>query len=141
MEQVEVPPFIPKAERHFVPRCGHCNGCGQNTGLHSSRTFGHRSQNSLPVRRQTRTTGKTVEVTKSWIAYSATLPKEHRDHMPSLGDWYGQLSQCLHQVREDAELFERARYEILSHFDIRRVFKVYPRVGVVVGKHHCSPLG
>lgn len=45
-------------------------------------------------------------------AYIETLPKEHRDHMPSLGEWYGKLSEALHAAREDAELFEKGNIEI-----------------------------
>jgi hypothetical protein len=57
-------------------------------------------------------------------AYSAMLPAQNRDQMPSLRHWYDKLSEALHAARSDEPLFEKALEEIDRHFDIRRVFKI-----------------
>ncbi len=44
--------------------------------------------------------------------------------MPSLGEWYGKISEALHEANEDDALFNKALAEIDHHFDIRRVFKI-----------------
>lgn len=57
-------------------------------------------------------------------AYSATLPSNLRDSMPSLGDWYEQLSVLLYEGRDDEVVFEKAMEAVTHHFDIRRVHKL-----------------
>lgn len=56
--------------------------------------------------------------------YTATLPPNQRDSMPSLREWYGKLSEALHLAKEDEGLLETALEAIQHHFDIRRVHKL-----------------
>jgi hypothetical protein len=75
------------------------------------------------ARRVTGTTGKeTGDVIME--RYSATLPANQRNMMPSLREWYGKLSEALHEAREDENLLEAALEAIENHFDIRRVHKI-----------------
>ena len=76
------------------------------------------------ARRQTGTMGTKKTGDEIMSSYADTIPAEHRGSMPSLREWYDKLSEALHNAREDAELFEKARAEIEHHFDIRRVFKI-----------------
>jgi hypothetical protein len=57
-------------------------------------------------------------------AYNETLPPKHRDSMPSLREWYDNLSVPLHEARDDAQVFEEARKKIEKHFEIRDVFEI-----------------
>jgi len=125
MEHIDVPPFIPKVERHlFRDAIIAIHGGKTLAALFYLRTFIEQF-----ARRQT---GKTGKATGEEImeAYSAKLPTAQRDEMPSLRHWYDQLSEALHTAREDSDLFQRARAEVEHHFDIRRVFRM-PEAGAV----------
>jgi hypothetical protein len=120
MEEVEVPPFIPKQERSFYRDALVAIHAGKTlAALFYLRTFVEQF-----ARRQTGAQDKKVPGDDLMAAYGATLPSDHRDHMPSLGDWYGQLSKSLHEADEDPEFFEKAIAAINQHFDIRRVFNI-----------------
>jgi hypothetical protein len=56
--------------------------------------------------------------------YAKQLPEQQRSQMPSLKDWYGRLSEAIHEGREDQELYSEARDEIVRHFEFRRLFKI-----------------
>ena len=119
MEYVEVPSFIPKPERNlFRDAIIASHGGKPLAALFYLRAFIEQFARRL--------TGLTGKVTGEQImeAYSNTLPPQHRDYMPSLRHWYDKLSEPVHEARDDAELFERARAQIERHFDIRRVFKI-----------------
>ncbi len=119
MEQVDVPTFLPKLEKSlFRDALVAVHGGKVLAGLFYLRTFIEKF-----ARRQTRLAGK-ITGDEIMSAYADLLPAEHRDHMPSLRHWYDQLSDALHDARDDAQLFETARAEIEKHFDIRRVFKI-----------------
>jgi hypothetical protein len=57
-------------------------------------------------------------------SYAATIPLNLRSTMPSLGEWYGKLSEALHLAQEDANIFEEAMEQIIHHFDLRRVHRL-----------------
>ncbi len=59
-------------------------------------------------------------------AYAQKLPLDRRRMLPSLKEWYDKLSEPLHAADEEAadNLFDQARAEIESHFDIRRALKI-----------------
>lgn len=119
MEQLLVPPFLPKQEQQYFRDALIASHGGKTlAALFYLRVFIEQF-----ARRQTGISGKvTGEMIMS--KYGEQLPLEHRDRMPSLKHWYDQLSGALHEAREDADLLERARQEIEHHFDIRRVFKI-----------------
>jgi hypothetical protein len=119
IEQVEVPTFIPKLERGLFRDAI----VAMNTGKILAALFYLRAFIEQFGRRCTKTVGRSTG-DEILTAYSATLPDEHRGHMPSLRDWYDRLSDAIHGVREDVELFEKAKADIERHFDIRRIFKI-----------------
>lgn len=55
-------------------------------------------------------------------AYYETLRSNLKSEMPSLREWYENLSVPLHAGKDDAEVFTKAKEAIDKHFDIRRVF-------------------
>jgi hypothetical protein len=68
---------------------------------------------------QTRETGD--ELTDR---YAKQLSEQQRSQMPSLKDWYGRLSEAIHDGREDIDLYTEARDEIVRHFEFRRLFRL-----------------
>lgn len=119
IEHVEVPGFIPKAERNYFRDALIASQTGKTlAALFYPRTFIERF-----ARRQTGIDGRETG-DKIMEAYQKTLPPNLRDLMPSLGHWYDQLSEALHAAREDEKLFEEARVEIERHFEMRRIHKV-----------------
>lgn len=129
MEHVEVPPFIPKAERHLFRDALVAMHGGKTLGaLFYLRTFIEQF-----ARRQTGLRGKKTG-DEIMAAYSDTLPSQQRDQMPSLRHWYDRLSEPLHEARGDAALFEEARVDIEKHFDIRRVFQIPEKTPAPVSK-------
>jgi hypothetical protein len=119
MEEIELPKYIPKHEQHlFRDTLIAMHGGKILAALFYLRTFIEQF-----ARRVTGTTGKeTGDVIME--RYSATLPANQRNMMPSLREWYGKLSEALHEAREDENLLEAALEAIENHFDIRRVHKI-----------------
>jgi hypothetical protein len=119
METPEIQPFIPKQERKYFRDAVIAFNSGKTlAALFYLRTFVDQF-----ARRQTGKRGReNGEVIMA--AYSETLPAKLRDSMPSLGKAYSDLSDAIHEPREDAVLFENATAAIEEHFDIRRVFKI-----------------
>jgi hypothetical protein len=119
IEHIELPPYIPKAERDwFRDALIALHGGKTLAALFYLRTFIEQF-----ARRQTGLTGKKTG-DEIMTAYAETLPQAQRSSMPSLREWYDKLSEAIHDAKEDSELFEKARTEIEHHFDIRRVFKI-----------------
>ena len=56
--------------------------------------------------------------------YMATLPGDFKTRFPSMRGLYGELSADIHIAKASAELFEKARLQIVEHFDARRMFKL-----------------
>jgi hypothetical protein len=119
MEQIELPKYIPKREQHlFRDTLIAMHGGKVLAALFYLRTFIEQF-----ARRVTGVTGKeTGDVIME--RYTATLPLNQRDSMPSLREWYGKLSEALHDAREDERLLEAAIEAIEHHFDIRRVHRI-----------------
>ncbi len=119
MEQIELPRYIPKREQHlFRDTLIAMHGGKVLAALFYLRTFIEQFAR--------RVTGITDKETGDVIMerYTATLPLNQRDSMPSLRQWYGKLSEALHDAREDEQLLESALEAIENHFDIRRVYKI-----------------
>jgi hypothetical protein len=57
-------------------------------------------------------------------AYMATLPDDFKSRFPSFRVLYADLSTDMHAAKGDADLFDRARDEIVEHFDASRLFKL-----------------
>jgi hypothetical protein len=119
MEQIESPIFIPKPEQQlYRDVLIAMHGGKVLAALFYLRTFIEQF-----ARRLTGIAGKeTGEVIME--RYTGTLPANQRDSMPSLREWYGKLSEALHDAREDERLLEAAIEAIEHHFDIRRVHRI-----------------
>lgn len=118
-EEVEIPAFIPRAERSFYRDAIVASHGGKTlAALFYLRTFIEQF-----ARRQTSVPGR-VTGDELMAAYTATLPEKQRDQMPSLREWYEKLSETLHAAREDKDLLQRATNEIDRHFDFRRLFRI-----------------
>src|SRR5262249_25607330 len=103
METVDVPSFIPKAERHHFRDAIVAIHAGKTlAALFYLRTFIEQF-----ARRQTQLSGK-VTGEEIMTEYSDTLPARQRDQMPSLREWYERLSVALHAALGDETLFEDA---------------------------------
>jgi hypothetical protein len=123
MEKLEIPEYIPKAEKRWFRDALIANHAGKTlAGLFYLRTFIEQFARRLTGHLNDKITGDVI-----MTEYADTLPMKQRDEMPSLRDWYDKLSAKLHRADEDAELFEEARKEIERHFDFRRVFKMDDR--------------
>ena len=119
IEHIEVPAYIPKTEQAFFRDATIAFNSGKTlAALFYLRTFIEqfaRQQTGITDRRP----GNEI-----LEAYGKSLPGEHRDHMPSLRQWYESFSEALHAAKEDDKVFEEARAEIEKHFDIRRIFNI-----------------
>lgn len=121
-EEIEIPAFIPRAERnHYRDAVIATHGGKILAALFYLRTF-----IEVFARRQTNLPGR-VTGDDLMSAYAETLPQGQRDHMPSLREWYERLSEALHAAREDTALLYRAREEIDRHFEFRRLFRIGER--------------
>ena len=120
IEHIELPKFIPKEEQKWF-RDG---VIAFQTGKILAALFYLRTFLEQFARRKTGTTGDKKTGDEIMSAYAETVPKNLRDTMPSLAEWYDKLSAALHNATEDAALFETAREKIEEHFDIRRVHKL-----------------
>lgn len=120
MEHIEVPNHIPKPERPFFRDA--------MIAMHGGKTlaalFYLRKLIEQFARRQTGKCGLRATGDEIMEAYSATLPPQQRDQMPSLKESYDKLSEALHSARSEEAFFEEALGEIDRHFDIRRVFRI-----------------
>jgi hypothetical protein len=56
--------------------------------------------------------------------YVANLPEDFKNRFPSLRPQYTILSDDIHSATGSADVFERARDEILRHFDARSLFEL-----------------
>jgi len=119
MEQVEVPKEIPKPETVYFRDGIIAYQSGKPlAGILYLRVF----LESF-ARRQT---GSNIRATGDELmdAYAQLVPLEKRSLMPSLKEWYSNLSEAIHAGREDAELFQNAAAEIHRHFEFRRLFQL-----------------
>lgn len=57
-------------------------------------------------------------------AYKTTLPPDFKDRFPTLCDTYDDLSCAMHSASQRTDVFEKARDQIIEHFDARRLFKL-----------------
>ena len=118
-EKLAMPAFIPKAERKWYRDAL----IAENSSKTLAALFYLRTFIEQFARRQTKISGR-MTGTEIMNAYNELLPEPQRSMMPSLREWYDKLSECIHGAKEDAVLFEKAREEIVHHFDIRRVHRI-----------------
>jgi hypothetical protein len=119
IELVEVPPYLQKPESWLYRDAV----VAFNSGKVLAALFYLRTLIEQFARRLTGTAGRATGE-DILDAYYKLLPPEHKDHMPSLREWYDKLSEALHSARPDAALFEAAKPAIENHFEIRKVFNM-----------------
>ena len=120
IEHIELPNFIPKDEKHWFRDAVIAFQSGKTlAGLFYLRTFIEQF-----ARRKTNILADKKTGDEILTAYAETIPGHLRDTMPSLREQYGNLSEALHQAKEDEKLFTSTQEKIEEHFDIRRVHKL-----------------
>jgi hypothetical protein len=119
IEKVQIPSFIPKTEAWLFRSAV----VASRTGNVLAGIFYLRCFIDQFARRQTGLKGRQTgdEITD---AYQSLLPLDKRDHMPSLKSCYERLSAPIHEAKEDVELFEAVKNEVVEHFDFRRIYKI-----------------
>jgi hypothetical protein len=117
IEHVEIQKFLPASARHYLASAMVARQSGQTlAGLFLLRTF---------IEQWLRLAGATHQYADQVIDwYMSTLPEDFRQHYPSLRDIYGALSDAIHKADASAELFDKARTDIETHFDARRLRKL-----------------
>lgn len=128
IERVEVPKFVPQKEEHYYSDAVVAFNSGKVlAALFYLRTFVEQFARRI--------TGKAGRATGEEIldAYYESLPANLKSTMPSLREWYENLSVPIHAGRDDAEVFTKAREAIDKHFEIRRVFSMDASVQTVAG--------
>ena len=122
MEHIELPAFVPKPERNIYRDA--------LVALHGGKTpaafFYLRAFIEHFARRQTGITDRRTgdEILND---YATTIPEDRRDSLTSLRPLYDQLSEAVHRLSDEVEVFERLREDVDHHFEIRRVFKIPDR--------------
>jgi predicted RNase H-like HicB family nuclease len=119
IERVEVPKFVPeKEQRYYSDAVVAFNSGKVLAALFYLRTFVEQFARRI--------TGKTGRATGEEIldAYYETLPSSLKSEMPSLREWYENLSVPIHAGKDDTEVFTKAKEAIDKHFEIRRVFRM-----------------
>jgi hypothetical protein len=119
MEEIQLPPFVPKQERHLYRDAVIASHAGKTlAGLFYLRSFIERFAR--------RVIGECGKRTRDEIMqdYGKALPAAQRDSIPSLREWYGRLSDPIRAAKDDGEVFNEAKEAIDLHFDIRRVYKM-----------------
>ena len=122
IEHVSLPAYIPRDEANLFRDAL----IARFTGKHLAATFYLRAFIEQFARRLTGLKGQRKTGDEIMDAYAQKLPLDRRRMLPSLKEWYDKLSEPLHAADEEAadNLFDQARAEIESHFDIRRALKI-----------------
>lgn len=125
VEMIPPPSFLPKPHRRHYSDAVIAHHAGQTlAGIFLLRVFVEqfwRSRQEVKdlIAQDPRITGE-----RMGEAYQATLPKDFRDHFPSLSEVYSHMSAAMHAAASDAQVFEDSRQKIEEHFDARRLFKL-----------------
>jgi hypothetical protein len=116
MEHVDAPAVIPKPVKRFYVGAVVAQQSGQTlAGNFMLRTLIEQWARSA--------TNRSDHADKVLDAYVETLPEDFRGRFPVLRETYGDLSADLHAATGAETTFEKARAEIVKHFDARRLFE------------------
>jgi hypothetical protein len=118
IEQVNVPPVIPKSVRSFYSGAVVAYQSGQTlAGIFLLRTLMEQWVRSVAA-------STDLLADEALVAYMGTLPEDFKSRFPSLRSLYADLSSDMHAAKGSPGLFEKARSEIVEHFDARRLFRL-----------------
>jgi hypothetical protein len=116
IEHVDVPPFVPNSVQKFFGGGIVAHQSGQTlAGLFLLRT-------ALEQWARSASGSKKEQADQVMDDYMATLPEDLKTRFPSMRTLYGELSVDIHNATGSADLFEKARAQIIQHFDVRRMF-------------------
>ena len=118
IEHVDVPSFIPDSVQRFFGGAIVAHQSGQTlAGVFLLRTVLEQWARAA--------SGSTKEQADQVMDdYMATLPDDFKKRFPSMRALYGDLSVDIHNATGSAELFEKARAQVIQHFDVRRMFEL-----------------
>ncbi len=114
IEHIEVPKFLPTSARQYFSGAIVAHQSGQTlAGLFLLRTFIEQWIRSLGAKHEY------ADEAIDW--YMTTLPDDFKAHYPSLRDVYGTLSNAIHAADASTPIFDKAKADIETHFDARRL--------------------
>jgi hypothetical protein len=118
IEYVEQPRSIPKSIARFYSGAVVAHQSGQTlAGVFLFRVL-------IEQWVQSQLKKKGLKVDQALDNYILGLPKDFKERFPSFRTLYEELSADLHSATGSAELFEKARKQILQHFKARRLFEL-----------------
>jgi hypothetical protein len=118
IEHVEQPRSIPKVVAHYYSDAVVAHQSGQTlAGVFLFRVL-------IEQWVQSQTEKKYLKVDQALDDYISGLPNDFKERFPSFRTLYEELSADIHSATGSAELFEKARKQILEHFEARRLFKL-----------------
>jgi hypothetical protein len=117
IEQVKAPTYIPEKQRKFYREAVIAYNCSKTlAGLFFLRTLIEQYMR-LKI-------GAAADLRGDELGqkYNEILPDDFKSRFPSLPKSYSVLSEAIHQVREDDDLFERERHYICKHLEAKDVY-------------------
>jgi len=118
IEQIQVPPYIPKEERQYYSDAIIAHNSGQTlAGLFLLRTFIEQYIRNLYNRSE-------LPVDQLIEQYMTSLPPDFKSRFPSLKEMYSQLSEAIHMAKAPAELFTSIIEKLNRYFDAKRIFEI-----------------
>jgi hypothetical protein len=126
IEHVDVPLFVPKSVQRFLSGAIVAYQSGQAlAGVFMLRTL-------IEQWARLASGSKKEQADQVMDDYMATLPEDFRGRFPSMRALYSELSADIHGAKGSPKLFDRARTEIVQHFDARRMFGLPSDVAVTL---------
>lgn len=125
LEAISAPADIPKKFRKRYSDAIVATNAGQVlAGLFLLRVFIEQFWHSIAEVKEVVSKSGRATGDEMGAAYKTTLPEDFKSRFPTLLEVYGELSEAMHNAREDAELFQSACSRIIEHFEARRLFKI-----------------
>jgi hypothetical protein len=120
IEKVEIPKYIPKAQRGFFSDAI----IAFNTGQILAGKFLLRTFLEQYVRNFSDENKVSQNIDELFEKYSAHLPDDFKQRFPSLASIYSQLSIDIHSANSTNDLFIQAQNDIQKHFEAKKVFGI-----------------
>jgi len=119
MEQVEIPKFIPKAQRKFFSDAIVAFNSGQIlAGKFLLRTFIEQYIRDFTKDKTSQNMDELFE------KYGVNLPDDFKQRFPSLAKIYSQLSIDIHGADSTSNSFIQVQKDIEKHFEAKRLFEI-----------------
>jgi hypothetical protein len=119
IEKVEIPKYIPKAQKKFFSDAIIAFNSGQVlAGKFLLRTFVEQYIRDFTGEKSSQNIDEIFE------KYSANLPDDFKQRFPSLSKLYAQLSVDIHCADSTEGSFIQAQKDISKHFEAKRLFEI-----------------